>query len=198
MRQRAATQDATRERIVAAALDAYGEHGVRGTSMLEVARRAGVAHGTVTNHFATPDALTRAVIAGLIEEIEIPAVSVLDGAAGLDDRIDRFVTALFACYERGTAWYDLFRNELGQVPALVDGEAQFWALIGPLYPAAFGGLLDDERFRAAVFGLTSPGSLSSLTEAGSTLDDATRLVVLALQGWARVVEAAGHDTARGS
>jgi AcrR family transcriptional regulator len=51
--KRTASVEATRARIIDAAIDAYAELNVSGTSMHEVARRANVAPGTVLYHFAT-------------------------------------------------------------------------------------------------------------------------------------------------
>jgi AcrR family transcriptional regulator len=191
MRRRAAAREATRERIMAAALDAYRDHGVGGTTMLEVARRADVSPGTVGNHFATPDDLARAVVGRLVDEQGVPDAAILAGAGSAAERIDLFVAALFDVYARGAAWYELFRGELGRIPALIEGEARFWSLVQPLYAAAFGPLLDEPRARGAILGLTSPGTLSALTGAGCTVPDAARLVALALRAWAAAVAVDG-------
>ena len=55
-------KQATRERIIAAASRLFAEKGILGTATEEVARTAGVAHGTVFAHFRTQEALLTAVI----------------------------------------------------------------------------------------------------------------------------------------
>ncbi len=59
-RQPAAHADATRLRIVAAAVTAFADHGFEAASTREIARRSGVEQGLLTYHFRTKDALWRA------------------------------------------------------------------------------------------------------------------------------------------
>src|SRR5262249_56952723 len=56
------------DRILAAAADAYAEVGPDVT-IDEIARRAGVGHGTVFRRFPTKDALRAAVIAVRLDEL---------------------------------------------------------------------------------------------------------------------------------
>jgi AcrR family transcriptional regulator len=57
-----------RARILAAAEDVFAEHGAS-ASTEEVARRAGVAIGTVFRHFPTKDDLLRAIMKDLLERL---------------------------------------------------------------------------------------------------------------------------------
>src|SRR5262245_36084658 len=50
----------TRERIVAAALEAFAERGFDGARTRDIAARAGVNQGLITYHFASKDALWKA------------------------------------------------------------------------------------------------------------------------------------------
>jgi AcrR family transcriptional regulator len=54
--------EATRERILAAAVGQCEEVGLRRTTMEDIARRAGLARATLYRHFESKDALVRAVI----------------------------------------------------------------------------------------------------------------------------------------
>lgn len=58
-----------RERLIGAAIGAFHQHGVRGTSLGDVARAADIAPGNVYYHFRTKDALTRAVVAEWAERL---------------------------------------------------------------------------------------------------------------------------------
>lgn len=67
---RARQRDATRERIVHAALEEFADKGFRGASTRDVARRARTTQGLVTYHFRSKDALWRAAVTqvfGLLE-----------------------------------------------------------------------------------------------------------------------------------
>ncbi len=59
-RQPAAHADATRSRIVVAAVTAFADRGFEAASTREIARRAGVEQGLLTYHFRNKDALWRA------------------------------------------------------------------------------------------------------------------------------------------
>jgi TetR/AcrR family transcriptional regulator len=59
---RAQQRDATRERIVAAAVTAFAEKGFRGASTRDIARRARTNQGLITYHFRSKDALWRAAV----------------------------------------------------------------------------------------------------------------------------------------
>jgi TetR/AcrR family transcriptional regulator len=60
MKSRAQQREATRERIVEAALEAFAEKGFRGASTRDIARRAGTNQGLITYHFRSKDELWRA------------------------------------------------------------------------------------------------------------------------------------------
>jgi AcrR family transcriptional regulator len=66
-----------RDRILEAAVDAFAEVGPDVT-ISEIARRAGVGHGTVFRRFPTKDALRAAVIAKRLEEMLVCAREQLD------------------------------------------------------------------------------------------------------------------------
>lgn len=58
-----------RTRIVAAATEVFSTSGFEGASLRQIAERAGLQHQLVVYHFKTKDALWRAVVAGLTEDI---------------------------------------------------------------------------------------------------------------------------------
>src|SRR5262249_27272586 len=60
-RPRAATVPDKRDAILGAALELFAERGFHGTTVPEVARRAGVAAGTVYLYFASKEALVNAL-----------------------------------------------------------------------------------------------------------------------------------------
>jgi TetR/AcrR family transcriptional regulator len=57
-----------RARILAAALDIFASSGFEGSSLRQIADRAGVMHQLVVYHFKTKDALWREVVASIFEE----------------------------------------------------------------------------------------------------------------------------------
>ena len=78
--------DATRERILAAALDLFSELSFDGATTREIAARAGVTQPLLNYHFSSKDELWRAAVDGLFAELDRgarrPAPT---GLRGVDD-----------------------------------------------------------------------------------------------------------------
>jgi AcrR family transcriptional regulator len=99
LKQRAASQLATRQRIVDAAIELHRERGPARTSVSEVARRAGVERRTLYRHFPDARALQLACSATFVERDPMPDPEnwlALEGQA----RLTSGLTELYAFYER--------------------------------------------------------------------------------------------------
>ena len=176
MQRRAEQHASTRQRILDAATALYAERGIPGTSVLEVARRADVSPGTVLNHFGTGDGLASAVLEAIVSSLHLPTARIFQGARAGPERVRRLVTELFAVYDRGTAWFEVFRNDYEVVPAIGAATEGFWKQIGVLYAEALGPLMGDELVRGTVFGLSSPATLGAMREAGLSLGQAAAVI----------------------
>jgi TetR/AcrR family fatty acid metabolism transcriptional regulator len=75
------TQSKRREQLVDCAIDAVVALGFHGTSVAQVAQRAGVSKGVVTYHFAAKDDLIFAVVARIFESITAALESALDATS---------------------------------------------------------------------------------------------------------------------
>jgi AcrR family transcriptional regulator len=98
LKARAEAQQATRERIAAAAVALHEEVGFAKTTVADIARRAGVQRLTVYNHFPDLDALLPACTAHWRAEHPMPE---LDAAVALEDPVERLRAALTLLY----GWY---------------------------------------------------------------------------------------------
>ena len=76
--------DATRERILAAALDLFSELSFDGATTREIAARAGVTQGLLNYHFSSKDELWRAAVDGLYAELSEALDSRAAGLRGVD------------------------------------------------------------------------------------------------------------------
>jgi AcrR family transcriptional regulator len=106
MTQTALRADAqrNRDRILEAAADAFAELGPDVT-ISEIARRAGVGHGTVFRRFPTKDALRAAVIGKRLDELLVCAREQLakpDARAALED----FIWVAAECCRRDRALFE--------------------------------------------------------------------------------------------
>jgi AcrR family transcriptional regulator len=67
--QRVEKGRATRERLIAAARELFGEHGYEATSIEAILTVSGVARGALYHHFATKEALFDAVVDRVVGEV---------------------------------------------------------------------------------------------------------------------------------
>src|SRR6185437_16837779 len=79
---------ATRERILGAAIEVFGERGYQAASMDEIARRAGSSKGGVYFHFPNKQAIFEALISELVLMLEAEVRAAIDQAHGALDRVD--------------------------------------------------------------------------------------------------------------
>jgi len=77
--------EATRQRILAAALDVFAERSFDGASTRDIAARAGVAQPLLNYHFSTKDELWRAAVDGLFEALDRALTARADGLRGVDE-----------------------------------------------------------------------------------------------------------------
>ncbi len=80
-------EDALFDRVAAAALEEFAEHGIRRTSMEDVARRAGVSRMTVFRRFASRRRLVEVVIAREVHRGMRELDLLWEGAETLEDRL---------------------------------------------------------------------------------------------------------------
>ena len=98
LKARAEAQQATRDRIAAAAAALHQEVGIANTTVADIARRAGVQRLTVYNHFPDLEALLPACTAHWMAASPPPDLA---DALALADPRERLRTALTALY----GWY---------------------------------------------------------------------------------------------
>lgn len=169
----------TRRRVLEAAAALYGERGISATTVQAVAERADVSRGTILNHFTSADGLLEAVLDHVVGTIDMPDERTLDGASSVNERIHRFVAAMFDFYERSSTWWTVFGPEM-QLPALQARERAFWVAIGRFQAAAFGELAGDRILTAAVAGFIHPATLGSMRAAGASLEEVIDIVADAI------------------
>src|ERR1700761_5042327 len=101
------TQRKRRDQLVDCAIDALAELGFQGTSVAEVAKRAGVSKGVVTYHFAAKDDLIFAVVAHIFDSLTEALETRLRGTSP-----ETFVADYI------NAWVDYYRTQTRYVLAI--------------------------------------------------------------------------------
>ena len=177
--KREASSAATRERIRDAAVELYRERGIAATTIQAIADRADVARGTVVNHFGTAELLLEAVLDDIIADIRYPDEHLVDGVTEPAERVRRYVDALFRFFERSEYAWPVFSSDL-DLPALKQREAEYYAVLGRLYAAAFDPLAADRVVAAAARAYVNYAPLHDLRAAGLSLDEAIDVVATTL------------------
>jgi len=181
--RRAAPKAETRDRIVAAALAIYRDHGLAGASNLAIARAADVAPATIRNHFPDPGDLTRAVFAAMLTAIEIPTPAIFDGLQTMRDRVTRLARELASFYERSEPWWRAYEREPELINAWAGGVDQYYADIERLMRAALGDLGSDDRSVAVVASVIGPPTFFALRARGLSSDEAVDLCLELARPW---------------
>lgn len=150
MRERARSQDETRQRIVEATMQLHEEIGPRATTISAIAERAGVQRLTVYRHFPDETAVFQACTAHWLSLNPPP-----DPAAwnDIDDGLERAraAVAAFHDYYRSTArmWSVAHRDEAG-VAALKEPMARFRAFVDGVADELLRALAPDKARRRAL------------------------------------------------
>jgi AcrR family transcriptional regulator len=125
------TQRKRRDQLVDCAIDAVVELGLQGTSVAEVAARAGVSKGVVTYHFPAKDDLILAAVARIFDSITEALEARLSGTSP-ETFVGEYINAWVDYYRTQTRYmlaireiWSNFRDERGQHhfgPQAVAGE----------------------------------------------------------------------------
>jgi AcrR family transcriptional regulator len=108
------------DRLLEAAGECFAEQGVD-VSIDEIARRAGVGHGTVFRRFPTKDALLAAVLARHIAEMAVSVEAACD-ERDAGEAFDRVVRGLAEAYARNHSLVEAMKRceNAPEIDALVD------------------------------------------------------------------------------
>lgn len=174
LKERARRQEATRRRITEAALELHRTVGPARTTVIDVARRAGVGRMTVYNHFPTDADLIQACSGHWAAEHPLPDVGAWTAVDDPDERLTRALCELYGWYREGADMMGNVLRDAPLVPALgAVMDARWWPAVDAMVQAlaadraAEGGRA--ERVRAALRIALDLGTWRALTRSG--LDD---------------------------
>jgi AcrR family transcriptional regulator len=110
-RERARRHEQTRQRIIDALIELHETVGAAQTTVVEVARRAGVGRMTVYNHFPTEADMVTACTSHWIELNQPPDVEAWARIGDPGERLDRALAELYAYYRQTEAmWTTAYRD----------------------------------------------------------------------------------------
>jgi TetR/AcrR family transcriptional regulator len=103
-------KDSTSERILAAAMGAFGTRGYDGTSLDDLARELGIRKQTILYWFPSKEALLEAVVDRTADEVTGRLVRGLEQAEGGFGRVEAMVTAMFRLAARHPSMLGFIRE----------------------------------------------------------------------------------------
>ncbi|MCF8466564.1 MAG: TetR/AcrR family transcriptional regulator [Sneathiella sp.] len=118
MRDRARSQEATRDRIVQAAMELHEEIGPRLTTISGIAERAGVQRLTVYRHFSDETAIFQACTSHWLELNPPPGPEIWENIEDKPERLNAALGAFFDYYKKTERMWSLSHRDVTLVPAL--------------------------------------------------------------------------------
>ncbi len=192
MSKRELAREETRRRIVEATVRLHGERGVLGTSFQDIAKEADVAVATVYAHFPTLDALLPACGALVMQRVRPPALDasaeVIGDASGLEQRLERIASELFAFYERGGPHIEVDVRER-QLPGMREWEDHLLEIVSVRVRAALAPWRPRAQTVRVVCALLDLPSFKALRTRGVAVATAARTMAGIA---ARLVEASAQ------
>lgn len=150
--------------------------------MQAVARRAGVAAGTVLYHYPTPQALAEAAITAWTAWVELPHSSTIDERAEIETRMSQLVEATFGMYDRSEWAYRILQKSL-DYPPLIAARNEWESVFGQMIAAALGSHANDMEAFQVVSSLIDPSLWVTLRARGVAPERAVELVTALAVGW---------------
>src|ERR1700704_4550699 len=123
LKARAEAQQATRARITAAAAGLHAEVGIARTTIVDIARRAGVQRLTVYNHFPDLAALLPACSAHWLAEHPRPDLAPAFAVDDAAERLGAVLTLIYGWYRENASMQRRGVGEGARVPELDGGRA---------------------------------------------------------------------------
>jgi AcrR family transcriptional regulator len=183
MDTRSAAVEETRDRIIEATMELHDEQGISGTSMQDIAERAGVALATVYRHFPTLDDLVPACGGRNLELNPPPTRSAFENLESGEARIAALVKALHANYARGIRTYEVGFAEAVALPVVAGFMNEFTTYIAGLVAEAAKPFEPDTKGLSLATGLCHFHVWRSLTQAGLSSEATTESVVRMICTW---------------
>ena len=196
--ERSAQMEATRERIVEAAIGLYTEKGISATTMRDIGLRADVAPGTLRSHFPSREALERAMVEHLTAEAPLPELSIFDGARSIEARLQRLLHTAGTFMDVAQRIYRMWLREPMLTGPWAEKGAEYGARWNELMRTALGPLADDGEAMAILRGVLEPTFFENVRGGARTTGEAANLITSALVGWfaAREVSAGSDRSGR--
>ena len=174
---------ATRERIVDAAIELYTEDGISATTLREIGSRADVAPGTLRNHFPTRDDLDRAIVERMTAGVTLPDTSIFDDAVGVEQRLERLVRAGGVFMEQARPLYRMWLREPMLTGPWNEKGAEYGRRWDELMRSAIAPIDDDDEAFGILRAVLHPDFFDTIKAGRRSADEASSLIAAVITPW---------------
>ncbi|HET7727484.1 MAG TPA: TetR/AcrR family transcriptional regulator [Candidatus Limnocylindrales bacterium] len=181
--ERAALVQATRDRIIEAAIELYTEVGISAATMREIGARADVAPGTLRNHFPSRLDLDRAMVERLAAAVTLPEPSIFDGTRTLGERLARLIGAGGTFCDQARRLYRMWLREPMLTSPWIEKGEEYGTRWESLMRTALGPLADDQEAMTVLRAVIHPQFYDSMRAGGRSTDEASALVTAVVVPW---------------
>ena len=150
LKKRAESKDATRERIVVAAMELHEEVGPKRTSISAIAERAGVQRLTVYRHFPDETALFHACTSHWLSLNPPPSLHDWRGITDPSARCRAALRALYRYYRRTQRMWTAAHRDEAEVEAMQEPMRRFRRYLESIHDELLHALAPRKRERDAV------------------------------------------------
>jgi AcrR family transcriptional regulator len=184
LKARAEGQQATRDRIAAAASSLHEEVGVAKTTVADIARRAGVQRLTVYNHFPDLAALLPACTAHWMQQHPLPDLAPILAIEDPEERLRAALAALYGWYRENASMQRRIFGERPTVPELETWMAQSTDPMLAELASSFSAGFDGAHARTLVALALDFWTWQRLDQQGLDDDAAAELMTSVVSGFA--------------
>lgn len=185
---RRATREAVRAAILDAAEELIARHGLHDAALVQIAKRAGVAVGTLYNYFTDRDAMIRALFESRRAAIRPLLLSAISAGSALsfEPRLRRFVREIFEAFEAHRSFLKVAIENEHLAPSASTTPADLHAGVSDIVAAGVReGVIAPEK--AELLPLAITAAIKSITvhriqTAGALVADTDALVDIVLDG----------------
>ena len=127
--------DFRRSQILDAAREAFAKHGLAGTTVDGIAKRAGLAKGTVYLYYRSKDDILRQVLDEDLAELRDDTVPIVSGVGSIERKLTGFLTAALTFFDRKRDFFehahfemtaDLRRKALQKLETVYQAQISAW------------------------------------------------------------------------
>ena len=109
----AVVTDFRRSQILDAARESFGKHGLAGTTVDGIAKRAGVAKGTVYLYYKSKEEILRRVLDEDLARLHDDTVPLVAGPGAIEDKLRGFLIGALTIFDRRRDFFENVHFEMG-------------------------------------------------------------------------------------